>query len=110
MTIKNECELLKYFMERLSGLESSKAAFFKFLMNGAWYTKNGGFDAISTSDLKEANFPYHVRDFLGDELPEIWLKSIKYDAILEELQGSASEEIKDKSQIDKIKAIVDEKK
>jgi hypothetical protein len=97
-------DLQRRFLEILLGLNNSKDELLKLLVEGVQVKRNGkGYETI---DKIEGIMFNGYRRFITNELPEIWLKSLKYDAILKELESSDSEEVKDKSQLEKIKSIL----
>ncbi|MEB2786505.1 hypothetical protein [Algoriphagus persicinus] len=104
--LDRKSDFLRYLIEILSGLEASKQELFKFIIDGARVKKIDEYDSTEIKNLKEVHLNTFSEKFLGSKLPDLWLKSLKYDAILRELERS--EEIKNKSQLEKIKSIIGE--
>ncbi|MCS5488884.1 hypothetical protein [Algoriphagus limi] len=96
--------LIRRFLEILSGLGKSKDELIKLLLNRVHFKKIGG-EWECVENIEQVMYNGY-QGFLTDELPEIWLKSIKYDAISKEFESSESEERNGKSQLDKIKSII----
>jgi hypothetical protein len=102
--LNSRSDLLRRFLEILLGLNNSKDELLKSLIEGVRVKRNS--ENYETIDKIEGIMFNKYGRFLTNELPEMWLKSLKYDAIQKELETSQSEELKDKSKLDKIKAII----
>jgi len=102
--LDEEIELYIAMIEISLGIGSSKQDLLKRLVEKLCINRNEIIPELKNSDKVSANF--QTSSFLENKLPQLWLKSLKYDAILEEPQRLESEEIKEKIQLDKIKAII----
>lgn len=104
--LNRKLKIIKCFVEIFSGLENSKKVLINHLLEQASCRVGKEETYVSLNSVKSGDFSDVVNELIIEELPNFWLKSLKYDAILKELENYQTEEIKDKSQLERIKSII----
>ena len=94
--------------EILLGIESSKQSLLRLIAQGL--SVNGYEKVPLFTSRDKVSMNWGARDFLEDQVSKIWLKSLKYDAIIKALGDSESEEIKGQEKLAKVKSIIGEVK
>ena len=97
-------DLQRRFLEILLGLNNSKDELLKLLVERVRVKRNG--QDYETIDRIEGIMFNGYGRFLTNELPEIWLKSLKYDALVNALEDSENEDLKDKERLAKVLSII----
>ena len=104
--LNTKCDILKRLIEILTGIDKSKESLICQLLEGAHVKLKGSIDSIRLHDIENVYIGGFLKDLLKNHLSEMWLKSLKYDAIIKALESQDSDEQKDKDTLFKVLGII----
>ncbi|SDA95986.1 hypothetical protein SAMN03080617_04158 [Algoriphagus alkaliphilus] len=108
--LNQKCDVLTAFLEILTGIENSRQKLVVCLLERSAFNLEDVRDQIYLKNIDRIYLPGFTEDLLKKQLADIWLKSLKYDALVKALEDSESDTMKDKEKLAKVKRIIGEVK